>query len=375
MKITKITTHAVRIPLKPEFRMVSSLGRHEVSNYVIVRIETDANIDGVGEATVMCRWSGETVWSALSIIDHVFAPQLIGVDPLDIETVDSRLDQASQGNWFAKSAIEMACQDIRGKDAGVPVYQLLNDSGAVRDLAIRCRFSMGAYDPERAERRAKELIAAGFTTIKVKVGLDIPADVQRVTAVRNAIGPDHDMVIDANCGYSAEDAVLAAQQMSDLNIGLFEQPTPRGDFAALAHVRQNTPMAVMADDICFDLADARECIRASACDVISVYPGKNGGIRKSQQIVDFAEQHGVACSVGSNLELDIASAAMCHLVVGSKNMQIEKWPGDIMGPDYHTESIAKNPLKIEGATISITDQPGLGVDVDWSSVERLAMPK
>jgi muconate cycloisomerase len=374
MQITKITTHPVRIPLKPEFRMVSSLGRHEVSNYVIVRVETDVDIDGIGEATVMCRWSGETVWSALSIIDHIFAPQLIGVDPCDIDTINSRLDRLSQGNWFAKAAIEMACQDIRGKDAGVPLYQLLNPDGAVRDLTIPCRFSMGAYNPERAERRAKELVAAGFTTIKVKVGLDTPGDVIRVATVRQAIGPELDMVIDANCGYSAEEAVIAADKMSDLNIGLFEQPTPRGDFAALAHVRQNTSMAIMADDICFDLADARECIRAEACDVISVYPGKNGGIQRSQEIVDFAAEHNVACSIGSNLELDIASAAMCHLVVACKNMNVEKWPGDIMGPDYHSESVVANRLKIDGSTITVSDRPGLGVDADWAAVERLKMP-
>lgn len=354
--------------------MVSSLGRHEVSDYVIVRVETDAEIDGVGEATVMCRWSGETVWSALAIIDRIFTPQLIGMDPCDIGALNTRLDRLTQGNWFAKSAIEMACQDIRGKEAGVPIYQLLNPAGAVRDRTIRCRFSMGAYDPERADRRARVLVAAGFTTIKVKVGLDIEADVVRVRTVRNAIGPKLDMVIDANCGYSAEQAVIAAGKMSDLNVGLFEQPTPRGDFAALAHVRRNTPMAVMADDICFNLSDARECIRADACDVISVYPGKNGGIERSKEIVDFAEQHNVACSIGSNLELDIASAAMCHLVVACPNMQVEKWPGDIMGPDYHSESIVKNPLKIDGATITVSDRPGLGVEVDWAAVERLAMP-
>jgi len=105
--------------------------------------------------------------------------------------------------------------------------------------------------------------------------------------------------------------------------------------------------------------------------VISVYPGKNGGIRKSKEIVDFAAAHGVACSIGSNLELDVGTAAMAHLVVACENMQVEKYPGDMLGSDYHEISIAKNPVKIEGPITTITDAPGLGVDVDWDLVRTL----
>lgn len=367
MKITAMKSYAVQIPLKPERRMISSLGQHIVSPYVVVRLETDAGIDGVGEATVMPRWSGETVWGAKAILDHIFAPAVIGMDVDDIQQIDHAMDRASQGNWFAKSAIEMACWDVLGKDAGQPVYELLG--GAVRPLDIRCRFSMGAYPPERAERRAKELVAEGFTTIKVKVGTNIEEDIVRVRTVREAIGPDLDMVIDANGGYDTRSAIQAAEAMQEFNIGLFEQPTPRGDFGALAAVNRAVDMTVMADDICFDLADAVECVRNKACDVISLYPGKNGGIRKSKEIVDYSEKHSVACSIGSNLEWDIASAAMCHLVVACPNMNVERIPGDILGPEYHEFSIAKDPLKINGPIISLTDRPGLGIDVDWSIVE------
>lgn len=366
MKITQIVTRQVEIPLKPERRMISALGQHIVSRYVLVRVETDAGIDGAGEATVMPRWSGETAWGAQAVIDHVFAPQLIGCDPHDIEQIDHLMDRAAAGNWFAKSAIEMACWDIQGKEAGKPVYELLG--GAARSLAIRCRFSMGAYPPERARQRAAELVEEGFTTIKVKVGTAIEEDVERVRIVRETIGPELAMVIDANAGWDAPTAIEAAGRLEGLNVGLFEQPTTNGDFHALAEVRRAIDMQVMADDIVFDLADARECIRHEACDVISLYPGKNGGIRKSLEIARHAAEHGVACSIGSNLELDVASAAMCHLVVACPNMQVETYPGDILGPDYHESSIAIEPLMIKGPVIEITDRPGLGVEVDWASL-------
>jgi L-Ala-D/L-Glu epimerase len=369
MKITNIETFPVQIPLKPERRMISALGQHTVSRYVLVRVTTDNGIEGAGEATVMPRWSGESVWGTVALIDRVLAPLLNGHDPEDIAGLSSIMEGAAAGNWFTKSAIEMACWDILGKAAEKPVYELLG--GAARSRSIRCRFSMGAYPPERARKRAGELVDEGFTTIKVKVGTNPEEDIERVQIVREVIGPDLEIVIDANCGWDAKTAINACQRMDELNlnVALFEQPTTNGDYAALAEVRENIRAQVMADDIVFDLADARECIRNNAADVISLYPGKNGGIGRTKQIVEECERNNVACSIGSNLELDIATAAMCHVVVACPNMQIETYPGDILGPDYHEVSIARNPISIKGPIVSITDAPGLGVDVDWDVVK------
>jgi len=371
MRITRIHCLAVRIPLRPERRMISSLGQHVVSEYPLVRVETDAGIDGVGEATVTAVWSGETVWGARAIIERLFAPLLIGSDPADIAEIDRRMDAAAEGNSFAKSAIEMACWDILGKDAGKPVYALLD--GLVRPREIACRFSMGAYPPERVRNTVPDLIARGFNTIKVKVGQSIEKDVERVALVRELIGEDRSIVIDANCGYSPEDAIESAQRMEPYRVGLFEQPTPRDDYEGLARVRQNVSMPVMADDMVFTFNQARECVRHEAVDVISIYPGKCGGIRKCRRIAEFAAEHGVACSIGSNLEWDVATAAMCHLVVGTPNMQVERVPGDILGPAYHELSIAKNPLRIAGPLITTPDGPGLGVEVDWALAEQHAI--
>ena len=368
MRITDIETYPVRIPLKPPFRMVSALGAHEISDYVIVRVLTDADVAGVGEATVSVRWSGETVWGVQALIDRVLKPAVVGCDPRDVAAVDQRMDATAKHNWFAKSAIEMACWDIQGKVAGEPVYQLLG--GPQRPLAVRCRFSLGAYEAGRARARAAELVAMGFQTMKVKVGGDPQRDMERVRAVREAIGRDAELVIDANCGWDADTAINCVNALSDCNIALVEQPTPDGDYAAMARVRREIDPEVMADDICFDLAHARELVRNRCCDVISLYPGKNGGIRKAQRIAEFASEHGVACSIGSNLEWDIGTAAMGHLVVAAENIQIERYPGDMLGPTYHELRIAKNPLDIQGPIIKMTDLPGLGVDVDWELVRE-----
>lgn len=371
MKITRVETFRVKIPLKPERRMISALGRHDESHYVIVRLSTDAGIEGAGEATCTPIWSGETPWGVEAVINHVLGPAILGRDPRDIEEIDRALDAFCTHNWFAKSALEMACWDIAGKDAAKPVYSLLG--GPHRPLTFRCRFSMGAYEPDRARRRSAELVQEGFQTIKVKVGRDVEQDIERVRIVREQIGPDRELYIDANCGWDADTAIAATHRMDDLglNVAMFEQPTPDGDYASLARVRKEIRPLVMADDICFNLIHARELIRNDCCDLISLYPGKNGGIRKAARIAAYAAEHNVPCSIGSNLEWDLATAAMAHLIVGSANMQVERFPGDVLGPEYHELSIAKNPVKIAGPLVTCPDTPGLGVEVDWRLLEKL----
>ena len=370
MRIASVETYPVRIALKPAYRMISALGKHEESHYVLVRLRTDTGAEGAGEASATVRWSGETVWSVQTLIDRVLAPLVTGMElnerepALSIEALDRRMDAAAQHNWFAKSAIEMACWDAMGKAAGKPVYELLG--GACRPLAIRSRFSMGAYDLPRARARAAELVAQGFDTVKVKVGGKAEDDIARVRAVREVIGPERKLVIDANTGWDVETAIYCVKQLQDCNLAVVEQPTADGDYAALARVRRETGAVVMADDMCFNLVHAQELIRNEACDLISVYPGKNGGILKSRRIVEFAEKHGVGCTIGSNLEFDIATAAMGHLIVATPNLRVEEYPGDIHGPAYYEFRIVQEPLSIVGPVTTITSRPGLGVEVDWA---------
>ncbi len=368
MKITAVRVFPVCIPLKPERRMISALGKHDVSPFVLIRVETDDGVFGVGEATVTPRWSGETMWGAAAIIEHVFAPVLIGVDPCDHFEIDRRMDAVAVDNWFAKAAMEMACWDIAGRAAGQPVYQLLG--GAQRGLTIRNRFSLGAYTPDVAAQRATERVAAGFDTIKVKVGTIPEEDVARVQAVRAAIGPNIALTIDANGGWNAEQARWSLERLASCNVALVEQPLPRGNYTELRELRRATGCRILADESCFDEVHARELFAHECCDVLSLYPGKQGGLRKAMRIAKLAEDHGIPCTIGSNLEWDIGAATMLHFIVATKNMNVENYPGDCLGPFYHEVSIARNPLKIDGPFSTLHDSPGLGIDVDWDVVER-----
>lgn len=187
---------------------------------------------------------------------------------------------------------------------------------------------------------------------------------------REPLGPEIAFTIDANGGWDVETSIQCIRQLATCNLALVEQPIPPGDYTGLARVRREPGAKIFADESCFDLINAQELIRQDCCDAISLYPGKNGGIRKSRQIAELAAQHGIACSIGSNLEWDIGTAAMAHFIVATPNMQIELYPGDLLGPDYHEVSIARNPLSINGPLTTLNTGPGLGIDVDLDVVER-----
>lgn len=368
MKIQSLETFCVRIPLRPERRMISALGRHDASEFLLVRLTTDCGLIGVGEATVTPRWSGETAFTAAAIIDRLLAPALVGQDCSEPAAIDTIMEQLTVGNWFARAAVEMACWDVLGKARDQPIFALFG--GAVRPLQIRNRFSLGAYEPAVAAHRAARLRQAGFQTIKVKVGGDPDQDLQRVAAVREAIGDDCELTIDANGGWQLQQAEHFLERARDLKIVLVEQPLVRGDYSGTRKLKDQFGIRVLADESCFDEIQLRELLIHQCCDAVTLYPGKQGGILRARRLAALAAEQNIPCTIGSNLEWDPGAAAMLHFVVSTPNVQIEQIPGDCLGPSYHEFSIVRQPLLIEGPHTTLSDRPGLGVDVDWDLVQQ-----
>jgi muconate cycloisomerase len=364
MKVTRVEASPIRATVRSDIAIVSSLGMHVDSQYVMVRIETDTGISGLGEASVTAIWSGETQPGTIAVIDHVLAPLLIGVDPFDLAWIDRRMSREAFANSFARSAVECALLDIQGRALGVPLYRLLGGKNSNTD-GVRLKFVVGAVEPHLAALRARKMVDAGWTAIKVKVGRDDDpaADLERLRAVRDAIGPDTWLSIDANGAFSVADAIRLARQLESLNVKLFEQPTRRGRHAELRQVRRRSPIPIMADESVFTYDDALDLLRLEAADVLSVYPGKHGGIRPTQEIVRLAEAHGVACTIGSNLEREVATAAMIHTALATPNLCCEQFPGDLIGPIYYAESLTTKPLRYEKDRLFAPDAPGLGVEV------------
>jgi muconate cycloisomerase len=192
-----------------------------------------------------------------------------------------------------------------------------------------------------------------------------------VKAVRAAVGADFRMGVDANGGWSRRTAIQTIRRLVDeCGVYFAEQPVAPLDVQWMADVRRNVTVPVMADESCYTLQDAMALSRAEAADILSVYVGKGGGIGPARKIAAVAEAAGLTCTVGSNLELGIASAAMAHLATATTGIGAEEFPCDILGPLAYEEDLLTEPLQFRDGAIRAPDKPGLGVELDESKVDR-----
>ncbi len=367
MKITRIEPIPVLVPLKKGLTTKTAHGEHVDSAYVMVKVHTDDGIVGIGEATLSPRWSGETSPGCVAVIDELLSPALTGMDPRDVGGCAIRIDRVIKLNPFAKAAVEMALWDIAGKAADAPVFSLLG--GKVRD-SLPMKMVVGAFDMSKATDLARQFLDWGVRHLKVKVGLDLTEDIARVRAVRELAGSDVTIGIDGNCGWDISTAQKALAALEELDILFAEQPIGTEDARSLAALRQSTSIPLMADESVFTAADAKNLIAVGAVDILSIYPGKNSGILPAMAISNIAQAAGIVCSMGSNLELGVATAAMLHLGVAAQAIDSEIYPGDFIGPLYHEADMITEPLELGPVVASVPEGPGLGVELDEDQIER-----
>jgi muconate cycloisomerase len=367
MKITQIETIPIQIPINLKRAIKGARGYHTASPFLLVKIHTDEGITGLGEVSGTPGWSGEDQVTAAHFIKTLLAPLLIGADPTEVERLGSRLHSGLAGHPFTKAALEMALWDILGKLVGLPLYRLLG--GPFRDF-VPTKFSVSGLEPQQAAEIASWAVSEGFRFIKVKVGLEPEKDIARVKAVRNAIGPDVRLGVDANGGWSPRVAIQTIRRLYEYDIYFVEQPVPSLDVAWLADVRQQVQVPIIADESVYSLQDAMAIVRAGAADVLSIYIGKGGGIGPARKIAAVAEAAGLTCTVGSNLELGIASAAMIHVAMATPAIGAEDFPCDILGPFLYEDDLLTEALPILGGMARPFERPGLGVNLNEEKVER-----
>ena len=368
MKITRIETIPIRVPLKPEFAIRSGRGgAHTVSPFLLVRVHTDDGIVGLGEASCTPRWSGEDQVTGAHLIRAYLEPLLIGENPLDVARLTAKFRLAFAANYFTKAAVEMALWDIAGKATNKPVYELLG--GKVREFAPT-KWSVSGVEPAKAAEIARWAVAQGFRAMKVKVGTEPEADVARVAAVRGAVGPDIKLGVDANGGWSPATAASTVERLRGFNLSFVEQPLPPEDNLQLPALRKKLGLPIIADESVYTLSDATLLAHLGAVDAFSIYIGKAGGIGPAKTIADFAHGAGVKCTIGSNLELGIGSAAMVHLALATRGITAEEFPCDIIGPFFYQDDIVRQPLPTRAGEARAKPVPGLGVELDEEKVAR-----
>src|SRR3954468_4343739 len=246
MNIARIETIPIRVPIKPQLAIRGGRGlSHSVSPFLLVKIETDDGITGLGEVSCTPRWSGEDQVTAAHFIATIFVPLLTGQDPRDIEALTVRMRHALFGHPFTKAAIEMALWDILGKSVGLPLYRLLG--GPVREF-VPTKWSISGVEPKRAAEIATWAVEQGFRAMKVKVGIDDQQDIARVREVRKAIGDDIRLGVDANGAWMPAKAIDMICRLEEFDLWFAEQPVPPGDVEWLAEVRNTIGVPVIADE-------------------------------------------------------------------------------------------------------------------------------
>lgn len=366
MKISHIETIPVRVPIDQQLAIQGSRGSHTESPFVLVKVHKDEGVIGFGEVSCTPIWSGEDQTTAVHCITAYLAPLLIGEDPTAIERLTLRMHRGIAGHPFTKAGVEIALWDVLGKIAGLPLYRLFG--GPVRDT-VPTKFSVSGREPDRAAEIAVWAVEQGFRTLKIKVGIEPEQDVARVRAVRAAVGPDIRLAIDANGGWSPRTAIQTIRRLADHDLIFAEQPVAPFDVAWMAEVRRQVEVPIMADESVAAPQDAMALVQASAADVLSVYVGK-GGLGVARKIAAIAEAAGIVCTVGSNLELGIGSAAMIHLALATLAIDAEAFPCDIIGPLFYESDILAEPLPVQAGIARAPSGPGLGVALDERKVKR-----
>ena len=361
MKIARVEVIPILMPVIDLVRIRDAYGWKTDSRYNIVRITGDNGVTGVGEASFTDVWSGERQSASKEVIENVLIPAIMPLDLFDVRRVVAAMDKAVYGHLSSKAAVEMAVLDLVARTLGVPLYRLLG--GRVRDK-IPLKFSVSAINGEPLLDIVEFALEHGIRTVKVKVGTGMERDLDRLETVRRAFGDKIRIAVDANNAWRLDEAKAMLERMEPYNPLFIEQPLARDDIAGFRELRRMTSRPIVMDESVFTVDQAWRALKEDAVDIVSVYPNKNGGVLKTQQILALTGAAKKIGLLGSNLELGVGSAVMAHVGVSNENIDDLTYPSDIIGPFYHKDDIITKPLPCEDGCISVPESPGIGVDID-----------
>ena len=355
MVITRIELCPLSIPLKAPF--VTSLGALEAVESVIVRITTKHGMVGWGECNPFWSINGETQETCMAVGKHL-AKALVGHDATDIEGLHARMDRLIFANNSIKSAFDIACHDITAQALAQPLFRSLGGT-VERPLITDYTVSLGTK--ERMAADAQVIVRNGFQVIKVKLGGGAQADIDRIRAIREAIGNEVPLRIDANQGWTPEQAILVLNALGDAHIQHREEPIPRWQFIELRRVKEASPIPIMADESCCDHHDAERLIALGACQRFNIKLGKSGGLFKAKKIIALAEQAGMEVQIGGFLESRLAWTAAAHLALTSDAVRY----CDMDTPLMFTEDPVVGGITYGSAgSIALPNSGGLGASID-----------
>jgi len=364
-KLESILTERLLVPIRKEWMITGGAGTHDRSPFLLIRLRAEG-LEGLGEVSGTYGWSGEGFETAEAAVRNVLAPVLTG-NAVSPNQVRALMDRTLAGFPFTKAGIEMACWDLLGKACGTSIGQLLG--GSTRG-SIVSKFSVSGGAPEISASIARQAWDAGFRKFKVKVGTGLERDLKRVAAVREALGADVSLGVDANGGWSLSEARRALPQLEAYRIAAVEQPIRPGNAHEMARLRAHSRIPVLLDESIWTARDVATIAQAGAADAINVYVGKAGGIAPALEAIQVAHACGLGATLGSNLELGIAHAAMLHVLSISSAVDLDMFPPDVAAPMYYVADLVEPVFQIQDGAVAVPQGPGLGVTLKEDVVRK-----
>ncbi|MFV0604869.1 MAG: mandelate racemase/muconate lactonizing enzyme family protein [Niabella sp.] len=361
LTISNIELFKISIPLIEPF--VISLGPIYNAENVVVVIHSSEGITGWGECSPFMSINGESVDTGL-VVGRYLREKLIGTNALDIEERIADMDSVIYANNSIKSAFDMALYDMASQHHGVSLYQFL---GGENNTPIYTDYTVSVGEIDKMAADAFKIKQKGFSVIKVKLGKNGATDVQRIKAIREAVGDDIPIRIDANQGWGFEEAVETLKQLTPYNIQHCEEPLPRWDFMRLRAIKEQSNIPIMADESCCDHHDVKRLIDLQACDLINIKLGKSGGIFKALKMIKLAEAANMKIQIGAFLESRLAMTAFAHLALCSPNIVFYDFDTALM---FSEDPVEGGIQYKNNGLIELPQVAGIGATIKTSFLQK-----
>ena len=353
MQIT--STEIVKLTLPMEPFVIATETCYEAKN-IYLRIQTDEGITGVGECSAFPMLVGETQETCFAVAKDL-ARIIKRKNPLLIEERMNEFHAYIAFNSTIKSAFDMALHDIISQHQGVPLYKYLGG----KKKSIQTDLTIGINSPEKMAVTAKDYVSNAVKIIKVKLGKSGEEDIRRIKLIREAIGYDIKIRIDANQGWSFDTAIQTLNALTQYQIEFCEQPIHHHLDNLLPQLKKSVQIPIMADESVFDHFDAERIIVAGGCDYINIKLAKSGGILEAIKIADTAKKYGIPCMLGGMVESRLALTAKVHLAMSHDNIIFYDLDTCLLG---QLEDPVLRGARYNNYFLEVDDIPGIGADID-----------
>ena len=356
MKIVAVEAIPFAIPYRKPLRFAS--GEVHVADHVLVRVRTADGVVGVAEAPPRPYTYGETQQSIVAVVERLFAPELVGLTLLEREVARERMDR-TVGNPTAKAAVDKAIWDALGRTLDVPVTQLLGGWTDRMRVSHMVGFAPDDVMVAEAERVRDRY---GIQTFKVKVGRrPVALDVGACRALRAALGPDIELYVDGNRGWTPTEAARALDAMADLDLLLAEELSPADDVLGRRWLTARTTVPTVADESATTPAEVTRELLGGSANMISIKTARTG-FSTSQRILHQCEGLGVEVVLGNQIDGQIGTA--CAVAFGAAHRSTSRRAGELSNFLDMTDDLLTEPLTISGGELAVRPGPGIGVDID-----------